>query len=353
MPTYRERDKQHQAQVRIKRKGVVVFYESATFASKKQAIIWATNLEKTKKAELLTVASGGITLSELMDLHKALLVKAEKDTRGVVHVFKTFKEDPKLADKPLLAITTPDIADFAMRHAEGREPATVLHALMVLRSAYTTAIAMHGIDANLNVVINATKQATRLGFAAKSQERDRRVTDDEIDLICKQHEALQGTMIPLRIICTLAVALPRRRGELLRMKWEDYTGGTLTLYDTKDPTGKRNETIPVPQEAQDIIDALPFTRKGVILPYNAKSVGDVFASMADLAGLGDIRFHDLRHEGISRLFAQGLDIPEVALISGHRSWATLKRYTHLKPADVLRKLNANIAKTQEDTAQPA
>lgn len=351
-------------QVRIKRKGVVVFYESATFPSKKQALIWATNLHKTKKAELLAVANGGITLSELMDLHEALLIKAGKGTRGVRPVFNWFRRDPKLSSKPLLSITTPDIADFAMRHAQGsepsagtprepREPSTVRHALMVLRSAYTTAIAMHGIDANLSVVINATKQATRLGFAAKSQERDRRVTDEELDLICREHEALEGTMIPMRIICTLAVALPRRQSELMSMCWEDYTGDTLTLYDTKDPTGKRNETIPVPQEAQDIINALPFTRKGIMLPFNAGSVGSMFARCAESAGLGDIRFHDMRHEGISRLFAKGLDIPEVSLISGHRSWATLKRYTHLKPADVLKKLNANIAKTQENIAQPA
>jgi site-specific recombinase XerD len=38
------------------------------------------------------------------------------------------------------------------------------------------------------------------------------------------------------------------------------------------------------------------------------------------------------------LFEAGLDIPRVAMISGHQSWATLKRYTHLKPADVVARL---------------
>ena len=40
----------------------------------------------------------------------------------------------------------------------------------------------------------------------------------------------------------------------------------------------------------------------------------------------------------SRLFEAGLDMPRVAMISGHLSWATLRRYTHLKPSDVVKKM---------------
>jgi len=39
----------------------------------------------------------------------------------------------------------------------------------------------------------------------------------------------------------------------------------------------------------------------------------------------------LSHEGISRLFEAGYRIEQVALVSGHKSWAMLKRYTQLKP----------------------
>jgi integrase len=44
----------------------------------------------------------------------------------------------------------------------------------------------------------------------------------------------------------------------------------------------------------------------------------------------DLRFHDLRHEGISRLFEIGRTIPQVAAVSGLRSWTSLKRYTHIR-----------------------
>jgi integrase len=54
--------------------------------------------------------------------------------------------------------------------------------------------------------------------------------------------------------------------------------------------------------------------------------------------LDDIRFHDLRHEATTRLFELGLDMMEVASISGHKSLSMLKRYTHLRAEDLARKL---------------
>jgi integrase len=56
------------------------------------------------------------------------------------------------------------------------------------------------------------------------------------------------------------------------------------------------------------------------------------------AGLPCLRFHDLRHEAISRFFERGLSVAEVALISGHRDVRMLFRYTHLRAEDVAKKL---------------
>jgi site-specific recombinase XerD len=47
-----------------------------------------------------------------------------------------------------------------------------------------------------------------------------------------------------------------------------------------------------------------------------------------------MHFHDLRHEATSRLFEKGYSIQEVAQFTLHESWATLKRYTHLRPENV-------------------
>ena len=56
------------------------------------------------------------------------------------------------------------------------------------------------------------------------------------------------------------------------------------------------------------------------------------------AGLSNLRFHDLRHEAISRFFELGLNIPEVAVISGHKDPRMLFRYTHLRAESLIHKL---------------
>lgn len=48
-------------------------------------------------------------------------------------------------------------------------------------------------------------------------------------------------------------------------------------------------------------------------------------------GIVDLHLHDLRHEGTSRLFETGFQIPQAALVTGHRDWKMLRRYIHLRP----------------------
>ena len=41
-------------------------------------------------------------------------------------------------------------------------------------------------------------------------------------------------------------------------------------------------------------------------------------------------FHDLRDKPISRMFEKGLNVPEVASISGHKTASQLFRYVQVK-----------------------
>ena len=58
------------------------------------------------------------------------------------------------------------------------------------------------------------------------------------------------------------------------------------------------------------------------------------------AGIKDLRFHDLRHEAVSRFFEMGLSVPEVAFISGHKDYRMLARYTHMTAENVRNRLDA-------------
>ena len=58
------------------------------------------------------------------------------------------------------------------------------------------------------------------------------------------------------------------------------------------------------------------------------------------AEIRDLRYHDLRHEAISRFFEMGMSVLEVALISGHKDVRQLLRYTHLNPTNVFKTYEA-------------
>ena len=60
--------------------------------------------------------------------------------------------------------------------------------------------------------------------------------------------------------------------------------------------------------------------------------------MVRRAGLTNLRFHDLRHEAASLFFEAGQNVPEDALVSGHRTPTMLFRYTHPRPELIAQKL---------------
>jgi integrase len=84
-------------------------------------------------------------------------------------------------------------------------------------------------------------------------------------------------------------------------------------------------------------------RQGRIFPYNGRSVGAAFRRQCRDLKIVDLHFHDLRHEGTSRLFEAGFSIEQVALVTGHKDWKMLRRYTHLKPDTLHLQRKANVA----------
>jgi integrase len=82
-------------------------------------------------------------------------------------------------------------------------------------------------------------------------------------------------------------------------------------------------------EASAIVESMPRTAPE-IFPFTTDAISAAFTRAYQVLGIDDLHFHDLRHEGVSRLFDMGWTIPQVASVSGHRSWSSLKRYSHLR-----------------------
>ena len=117
------------------------------------------------------------------------------------------------------------------------------------------------------------------------------------------------------------------------MRWEDYDriGQRIMIRDMKNPGEKIGNDVwcDLPAPAQRIIEAMPQIAPA-IFPFTAETISAAFTRACQFLKIVDLHFHDLRHEGVSRLFEMGLNIPHVAAVSGHRSWSSLRRYTHLR-----------------------
>lgn len=352
MPTVRRRGKRYNVQVRIKEGGQIVHQESATFDTHAAAMLWGLKLEETIGREGVQARlAKTLTVEHLLDAYLKSRAFTKAPGRGVMHSIATLQHSP-LGQCKVNAMTSVQVIDWCLeRHRAGNSPATVLHHLSYLSSAFKAGKALTGVEVNSEAVTQAIDQLKRMRVALPSVRRERRVSDEEIEAMCAD---MAGFTVDTPTFIRLAVALPRRREELLTMQWKHISADrkTLRLLDTKSPSGYRDEVIPLPPAAWEIINALPRTDERV-MPYRPESVSTAFQRCVKRLGFEDLRLHDLRHEGISRLFEAGLSIEEVALISGHTSWSTLRRYTHLKPQTVTEKLSASAQRSKETAAQPS
>src|SRR5579864_3566552 len=144
-------------------------------------------------------------------------------------------------------------------------------------------------------------------------------------------DARERAEIPMHQIIAFALFSTRRQEEITTITWEDYRGDRVMVRDMKHPGQKiGNDTwCDLPTEAARVLDSMP-GGEGRIFPYNHRSISASFTRACSFPAIDDPHFHDLRHEGTSRLFELGWNIPHVASVTGHRSWTSLKRYTHLR-----------------------
>lgn len=166
----------------------------------------------------------------------------------------------------------------------------------------------------------------------KPVERKRRPTEEELTKL--KAWFAEHSRLPMGSIIDFAVASAMRVDEIASLRWEDYDpdNGVVLVRQRKHPTRKEynDETVPLLRAAIEIIERQP--RSGVmIFPFKSGTVSSIFPRACRACGITDLRFHDLRHEGTSRLFEMGYQIQEVALFTGHKDWKQLKRYTQLRP----------------------
>lgn len=162
--------------------------------------------------------------------------------------------------------------------------------------------------------------------------RTRRLKKGEYDKLMK---ALIGEPKQFVII---AVETAMRQSEIFSLRWENINKKKCTALLTDTKNGESRTTI-LSRVAMNALEAVGWKDEGEVWSINKGQLRRAWEAARDDIGAHDLHFHDLRHEGASRLFEKGLNVFEVQSITGHKTLSELRKYTHLTPSSILAKLN--------------
>lgn len=301
-----------------------------TFSSMKVAKTWRD--KKLAESALfgfpVKIRATG-TVADVIDRRLEKQQSLGRSTRATLRGIKKHS----FGETPLTAKALYDFADQLLD--EERGPATVAQYMTHLSRTLKWAA-----DREYPVERGAVMKAMALlwddEILARSESRDRRPTLEELDKILSAATSNVRQKIPLVPIVAFAIFSTRRLGEICRLRWEDLDEdeATVLVRDMKHPRKKKGNdvTVHLSPEALAIIQAMPRV-DARIFPYNERSVGAAWRRHRERVRVTGLRFHDLRHEGISRLFEMGMTAPFVKLHSGHMKNDMLDPYTHVKKAD--------------------
>ncbi|UUR08282.1 integrase [Sphingomonas glaciei] len=316
--------------VQIRRKGYP--QQTRTLPTKVEAQAWAREQEgriDRALAPLNLRVLKGTTLRDILERY----IREVSPTKDSVYTeaarLKKVLREQAFCDLALADLNSRVFADYRTARLAKVKPGTVHRELGLIRHALE--VARHEWDIDL-----PSNPLDRVKRPQLANARDRRLAHGEYERL---KVALKRTRNPLvASVVEFAIQTAMRRGEILALKWEQVNWHERTAFIADSKTGVPR-TIPLLDGALAVLRQLrPELACGRVFPMSTEALKQAWERARDRAELGDLHFHDLRHEGISRLCEMGLTLPEVALISGHKDPRMLFRYVNLRPADLAKKL---------------
>lgn len=316
--------------VQIRRKGYP--QQTRTLPTKAEAQAWAREQEGRIDRALAPInlrVLKGTTLRELLERYLREVTPTKDSEYTEAARLKKVLREQAFCDLALADLTPKVFADYRTARLATVKPGTVHRELGLIRHALEVARREWDMDLPANPLDRVKRP--RLANA-----RDRRLGPGEYERLMV---ALQRTRNPLVApVIEFAIHTAMRRGELLALTWEQVNWQLRTAYIADSKTGVPR-TIPLLDGALAVLRRLkPELARGRVFPVSMEALKQAWERARDRAELGDLHFHDLRHEAVSRLCEMGLTLPEVALISGHKDPRMLFRYVNLRPADLAKKL---------------
>jgi integrase len=331
MATFRKRNDKWQA--RVQRSGQSSIAKS--FNTKADAIKWARNVESQLDLGMLAPKQ---SMPRMMLVLVRYLEEVTPTKKGVKQERNRIRQlqKSKLADMTMDKITSEAIAQYRDTRLKTVSANTVRIELALISVVFEQCRKEWGF------ALTNPVRGIRIPKPGKPRQRRLEAGEEEALLAaCRSSRAYY-----LHSFVVLAIETGMRFGELLGIRWEhiNLNSQTIFLPDTKNGHPR---TVPLSTRAVETISELPRAINGKLFNSGYQSIHNAFNLAVTKARgtqpdsnifLKGLRFHDLRHEAVTRLFEKGLNPIEVGMVSGHKTLSMLQRYTHLRSEELVAKL---------------
>jgi integrase len=313
-------------------------------AALRKAKEWARMIESEMDRGIFVsrIESESTTLLECLNRYANEITPQKKGVAAELSKIKILRSN-LISQQMMASIRSLDVAKYRDERIKFVRPATVIRELALLSHVFNIARREWGMENLVNPVEAVRKPKLPQG-------RDRRLKDGELESILAASESYE-----LQAIVELLLETAMRRSEIAHIHWRDVhvNDRYIQLHDTKNGEPR---VVPLSSKAVALLNHLPHRMDGRLWSMRPDSITQAFERARDRAlknykeqckSLGvapdqfflvNLRFHDLRHEATSRLVEKGLNPIEASAITGHKDLRMLKRYTHLRPQDLAKKL---------------
>jgi len=295
---------------------------SKTFSSKAAAKLWANAVESSLKTPFKLDLKPPQIFREAIDLYIQGPLQDHRSGANEQYPLKV------LANSWLGGVLLEELSirHFALWRDERLskvKPNTIMRELRVLRVLLDWA--KDELDCQLSsnparaLKVRGTSDA-RSPFITPSQQKSLLIALD------------QSRNPNHKRLTQLALATGMRRSELLSMEWGGLDlDNKLVHLSRKDCAATGIQTsqriVPLSPQSIELLRRYPKTSNKVIeLSVGAARHG--FSRARTIAGLPNLRFHDLRHIAISTMWSEGMNALEISAASGHKDLRMLMRYSH-------------------------
>lgn len=231
---------------------------------------------------------------------------------------------PKLGHHRVTELTVNEVADFVAEMRQTYAANTIKNALKPLSRMFAYAMRMGWVSQN------PVKQLDKPERPSGATKRMRVLSTDEINALLK----VKSTY---RLFFTVAIFSGLRKGELLRLRWEDIdllAGQIKVAQEGDGKTAAATREVAIPPFLVQLLATASLEQgiceSGLVFPFAKRNINRALDSALEKAKVEKVSVHELRHTFASVLIGLGMDVVYVSNQLGHANPAiTLRIYSHL------------------------